>query len=92
MKKKAYDKAYSQTPERKAYHKAYNKAREQTPEYKAYQKTRRQNPEGKAYHKAYKRAYNQTIIQQNTARNYMTALFAAQQFIQVIETKPENDQ
>ena len=33
-KKKAYEKAYRQTPE----YKAYEKARSQTPEYKAYMK------------------------------------------------------
>ena len=104
-KERAYDKAYRQTPEYKAYqkarnrtpeYKAYEKARYQTPEYKArYQtpeyKARKQTPEYKAYQKAYNKAYRQTITKQKAARNYMTALFAAQQFIQAIETKPNHD-
>ena len=51
---------------------------------RAYDKARRQTPEYKAYDKAYK----QIITQQSAARDYMTALFAAQQFIQAIEQKP----
>jgi hypothetical protein len=65
-RKKAYMKAYHQTPEYKAKekarqqtpeYKARNKARQkayyQTPEYKAKEKARQQNPEYKAYQKAY---------------------------------------
>ena len=50
--RKAYQKAYRQTPEAKACKKAYMKAYNQTPEYKAYQK---------AYQKAYIQRKNDKI-------------------------------
>ena len=63
-KRKAYMKAYRQTPKYKDYMKTYNKTLCQTPEHKDYMKTYRQTrcqtPEYKAKAKAYRQTRCQT--------------------------------
>jgi hypothetical protein len=51
---KAAAKALNQTPERKAAEKAREKARAQTPKVKAYQKAYQQTPKGKTRQKTYR--------------------------------------
>jgi hypothetical protein len=101
---KAYYEAYHQTPEYKAYRKVYLKtyhqtpeykacwkAYHQTPEYKASQKAYKQTPEYKASQKAYDKARRQTLSQESTARNYMSALMAAQQLSELLSRQTTND-
>jgi hypothetical protein len=99
VRKRALNKAYSQTPE----YKTYNKARRQTPEYKAYQKAYskaynkayHQTPEYKAYQKAYgqtqerkayHKAYKKKLIQQSAADQFFIMAGAAEQISKIKTT------
>jgi len=65
--RKAYAKAYKQSPK----YKAYDKDRKQSNEYKNYIKAYRQLPKYKAYMKDYNKAYRQSDEYKSNAKDYM---------------------
>jgi len=100
---KAYQKAYFQTPERKAAVKAYFqtpeykaavKARHQTPEYKAYQKARHQTPEYKAADKARNKDRYQTLCAEQFTADAFRMMQAASELAKALtnlsEPTPKN--